>query len=74
MILNYLSINSTSQHLWSSGLQIRVRNWKLLSYFSTKTYVVGTKWDGSFEHPKLMFENMDKKIIAILRWIFKHSK
>ena len=26
-----------------SGPQIRVRNWKLFSYFSTKTYVVGTR-------------------------------
>ena len=25
------------------GPQIRVRNWKLFSYFSTKTYVVGTQ-------------------------------
>ena len=26
-----------------AGLQIRVHNWKLFSYFSTKTYVVGTQ-------------------------------
>ena len=25
------------------GLQINMRNWKLFSYFSTKTYVVGTQ-------------------------------
>ena len=49
----------------SAGLQIRMRNCKLFSYFSTKTYVVG-----SFKHPKHMFNLIDKKIIAILRWIF----
>ena len=31
------------------------------SYFSTKSYVVGTRWDSSFEHPKHMFKLMDKK-------------
>ena len=39
-------------------------------YFSTKTYVMGiqkpSQWDGSFEHPKQMFEVMDKKKIIIL--------
>ena len=46
------------------------------SYFSYKTYVVGTQknpldetrgfLDGSFEHPKNMFKLMDNKIISIL--------
>ena len=47
------------------------------SYFSIKTYVVGTQRnrlddrDGSFEHPKhIMFKLMDKKIMAILRKFF----
>ena len=47
------------------------------SYFSTKTYVVGTQKNRldetvlcSFEHPKHMFKLMDKKIIAILRLLF----
>ena len=43
------------------GLQIRVRTEKFLSYFSTKTYVVG-----SFEHSKYMFKSMSKEIIAIV--------
>ena len=34
---------SCLQRLLASGLQIRERNKKLFSYFSTKTYVVGTK-------------------------------
>ena len=37
------------------------------SYFSTKTYVVGTQKNHLNEHPKHMFKLMDKKIIAILR-------
>ena len=38
-------INTTSENLKASkaGLKIRACNWKLLSYFSTKTYVVGTQ-------------------------------
>ena len=49
-----------------TGPQIRVRNEKLFSYFSTKTYFVGTHGDVSFEHPKHMFKLTDKKIITIL--------
>ena len=41
------------------------------SYFSTKTYVVGTQKNRLDEHPKYMFKLMDKKIdkkiITILR-------
>ena len=40
------------------------------SYFSTKTYVAGTHWDGSFEHPKQMLKLLDKKIFTTLRWNF----
>ena len=55
-----------------TGLQIRVSIGKLFSYFSSKTYVVGTQKepsqrDGSFEHPKHMFKLMGEKIISILR-------
>ena len=40
------------------------------SYFSTKTYVVGTQkklsqWDGSFEHTKHMFKLMGKILNAV---------
>ena len=42
------------------GPQIKVRKQKLFSYFSTKTFAVGT-----FEHPKYMFKLMGKKIITI---------
>ena len=62
-----------SEH--SAWPQIRVCNWKLFFYFSTKTYVVGTQkepsqWDGSFEYPKHMLKLMDKKLIAISCWHF----
>ena len=40
---------------------------KIKSYFSTKTYVMGTKelsqWDGSFEHPKHKLKLTGKKNI-----------
>ena len=29
-------------YMYKQAPQIRVRNWKLLSYFSAKTYVLGT--------------------------------
>ena len=50
-----------------------MRNKKYFSYFSTKTYVVGTQktpshWDGSFEHKKHMLEQMDKNILTHLRY------
>ena len=58
------------QRLSADNNQIRVCNENYFSYFSTKTYVVGTQKnrlnDGSFEHPKHMFKTMDKEIIAIL--------
>ena len=43
--------------------QIKARKGKLFSYFSTKTYVVGTQKS----RLTYMFKLMDKKIIAILR-------
>ena len=49
-------------NLYTPGLQIRVRNEKSFSYFSIKTYVVGTQRNRLTEHPK----HMDKKIIPIL--------
>ena len=44
----------------------------LVSYFSTKTYVVSTqknrlKETGFFEHPKHMLKLMGKKIFTLLR-------
>ena len=36
-------------------------------YFSTKTYVVDTQKNRSFEHPKYRFKLLGKKIIAISR-------
>ena len=54
------------------GRYKRMRDLKLFSYFSTKTYVVGecskepSQWDGSFEHPKQMLKLMGKKIFTVL--------
>ena len=50
-----------------SGLQIRVCTRKLFFLFLNQN---PSQWDGSFEHPKHMFQLMDKKIIAILRYFF----
>ena len=62
-----ITIMSMFMALLLPGPQIRVWNSIIIFfYFSTKTYVVGTRWDGSFEHPKHMFRLMDKKLIAIL--------
>ena len=49
---------------------LRVRNKKYFSYFSTKTYVVGTQKNrlietGSVEHPKFMFKLMGKKYLQL---------
>ena len=55
-----------------TGLQISVRTGKLFSYFSTKTYVVGTQKNrlnfkgSSFENTKHMFKLMGKEIYALL--------
>ena len=38
----------------------------MFTYFSTKTYAVGTQKNPLNEHPKHMFKRMDKKIIAFL--------
>ena len=42
-----------------SGIQIRLQ-YKFIFYFSTTTYVVGSQWDGSFEHPTQILELMGK--------------
>ena len=60
------------------GLQIRVRNWKLFFLFLNQNICCGyskepSRWDGSFEHPKLMFKLIDKKTIAILHNLFLHN-
>ena len=57
--------------LAGSGLQIRVHIGKVFSLFLIQNICCGyskepSQWDGSFEHPKLMFRLMDKKIIKIL--------
>ena len=53
------------------GLQIRVCIGKLFSFFSSKTYVVGTQKNRLNETvllstPKLMLKIMGKKIFAVL--------
>ena len=75
MLIKCLAYSTILAVLWGGThyLWIRVCNEKLFSYFSSKTYVVGTQknrltaQDGSFEHPKHMFKLIDKKIIASLR-------
>ena len=64
-----------------TGLELRVCNRKIISYFSTKTYVVYTQKNRLnekvllkrtvsmrcfFEHPKHMLKIMGKKIFTIL--------
>ena len=58
----------------NSGPKKRVCKWKLFFLFLNQKLCCGyskelSRWEGSFEHPKHMFKQMDKKIIAIL-----HSK
>ena len=43
---------------------------KSISYFSTKTYVVGTQKNSLNEKVILSTQNMGKKIFTILRWHF----
>ena len=55
----------------TTGLQIRVRIGKLFLYFSSRTYVVGTRKNRLNETVRLstrkhMFKLMGKKIITIL--------
>ena len=55
-----------------AGLLLREHTNKLVSYFSTKTYVVGTQKNRLnemvfFERTKHKFKLMGKKIITILR-------
>ena len=59
------NLRSKGSVIGTSDLKLRVGNRKIFSYFSTKTYVVGTQ-----EHPKHMLKIMGKKIFTILRWNF----
>ena len=43
-----------------------------INLISQPKYVVGTQWDGSFEHPKLMLKLVDKKIFIILLSIWTY--
>ena len=57
-----------------AGLQIRVRNRKIIFSFLKRTICCGyskepSQRDGSFEHPNHM-KNMDKEIFTILRRFF----
>ena len=54
-----------------SGLQIRVRTGKLFFLLLNQNICCGyskelSQWDGSFEHPKHMFQLMGKEINVIL--------
>ena len=58
--------------LFASGLQIRVCIGKLFSLYLIQNICCGyskepSQCDGSFEHPKHMFQLIGKKIITILR-------
>ena len=67
----HLKTRCYKQDFWmSSGPQKRVCKWKLFFLFLNQNICCGyskepSRWDGSFEHPKHMFQLMDKKIIAI---------
>ena len=55
----------------NSGLQIRVRNQKLMILFINKNICCGyskesSQRDGSFEQTKQMLKLIDKKILTIL--------
>ena len=69
-VLNKENSNHTGKFdlkvILETGLQIRVCTGKLFSYFSTKTYVVGTQKNRLNEHPKQMFKLLGKEINAIL--------
>ena len=51
---------------------------RFFSYFSTKTYVVGTQKnclnEAVLEHPKHMLKNMGKKIFTVLVTLFVFVK
>ena len=58
-----------------TGPQIRVCDWKLFFLFLNQNICCWyskepSRWEGSLEHPKHMFNLMDKIIIAILRKLF----
>ena len=60
---------------WWSRPKIRVRNWKTFFLFLNQNICCGyskepSQWDVSFGHPEHMFNLMDEKKIAILRWKF----
>ena len=38
----------------------------MFTYFSTKTYIMGTQWDGSFEYPQHMFQLNNNSTFAVL--------
>ena len=65
----------SEQHLFLTGLQIKVCNETLFFLFLNQNICCGyskepSNWDGSLKHPKHMFKLRDKKIIAISRWKF----
>ena len=62
-----IAIIILDSNLKKAGLQISVSTWKIFSYFSTKTYVVGTEKNCCKEMVLLstqntLFKLMDKKI------------
>ena len=64
------SIHVKMPHCWKSHVRTLVEcitNYNYFSYFSTKTYVVGTQKNCLNEHPKHMLKLMGKKIFTILR-------
>ena len=64
---------SKTDSLTAAGPHIRAHNGKLFFLFLNQNIYCGyskepSHWDCSFEHPKHMFQLMDKKIIASLGW------
>ena len=67
----FFNKNSPKENGYYKDLQIRAHNLNLSFLFLNQNIFCGyskepSQWDGSFEHPKLMFEQMDKIIITIL--------
>ena len=66
----WFSKQDISRFRWQAPRQECVTE-NYFSYFSTKTYVVGTQNETDyFEHPKHMFKLMDKKKINFTQIIF----